>query len=761
MRQLPGPLSSRQQARRFAPWLALPVIAAFALAAFAWWWKQPEVPALLGKPQWVDEQQCQACHADAVKAWQGSHHQLAMQPANAGTVLGDFREQPLDSNGVSTRFRREGDSFWLNSEGANGQRADFKVAYTFGLEPLQQYLLELPGGRLQAHDTAWDVEKQQWFHLYPEQQVDSRHPLHWSGSQQNANAMCIECHTSGFQRGFDADRPRFDSRWQALGVGCQSCHGPASNHLQWARGERQAPSNHGFALDLRNAGNQAEVETCARCHSRRSVLGGDPSPGGQLYDDYQPAGLSAQLYEVDGKIKDEVFEYGSFVQSRMHSAGVRCSDCHEPHSAKLRLSGNAVCTQCHNPQARPRRAGIQAGGLIGKDYESPDHHRHAAGSIGAQCSSCHMPGKWYMQVDYRHDHSFSVPDPAQAQALGHSDACLSCHTEDKPQAIIQAFADWYGHPSVPHDGGYAQALSGARAARPGAAAALLTQLGRRDLPGLRKAALLAELPRYPSAAALNAALQGLQHPDPAVRLAAIETLPALMAPQQVAQQLPALLTDARRAVRLAATWQLLQLPQTLRPSGTAWQAALVAYESSQRTQLDRAEALSNLASLYQLSGRDAEVESLLRQALQRDPHFHPARVMLAQHLERSGLGQAARELLLAATQEYPQEASLQHAFGLQLVRQGERAEALRRLEQAAQLEPDNGEYAYVLAVAWHDSGRAAQAIDLLRRQLQAQPGDRRGRLALAGYLGAQGNHEEVQALREELRDINPEDPLLR
>lgn len=755
-----SPPSWSQRFRCFALWLALAVVAAVACAMVVRWWLEPAPLERLGKAQWVDEQQCQDCHAEVVKAWQGSHHQLAMQPAAARTVLGDFSAAPLQGYAENTVFRKDGDKFWVNTSGPDGKQADFKVAYTFGLEPLQQYLLALPGGRLQALGVAWDINKQQWFHLYPDQGVDSRHPLHWSGSQQNANSLCIECHTTGFQRDFDASQQRFASHWQALGVGCQSCHGPASNHLQWARGKPPVPTNQGFALDLRSHGNQAEVETCARCHSRRSQLGGDTAPDVPLYDAYLPAGLSESLYEVDGKIKDEVFEYGSFAQSRMHTAGVRCSDCHEPHSAELRLSGNAVCTQCHNTQARPRRIGIQAGGLLAKDYDSPAHHHHSVGSVGSQCSSCHMPGKWYMQVDYRHDHSFSVPNPVEAKALDHSDACLGCHADKPPQVIQQAYTKWYGQPGA-RDGGYAQALATARAGKPGAAAALLSQLARSDLPGLRKAALLAELPRYPSFKALNVAAQGLQHPDPAVRLAAIEALPALAEPLQQAELLSPVLVDGRRAVRLAATWQLLQLPNSFRPVSSEWHRALQDYEASQRSQLDRAESLSNLASLYQLTSREAQVEPLLRQALQRDSHFHPARVMLARLLEQIGQVVAARQLLERAMQDHPKEAVLQHAYGLLLVRQGERDAALRYLEKAVHMEPENREYAYVLAVAWHDIGRSREAIALLRQQLQAHPDNRQVRIALASYLGAQGQVNEVQILREELRAINAEDPLLR
>ena len=248
------------------PRLAAPQVAAAPPPA------QPKAVPALPAAQYVDEQACQGCHQAQARDWQGSHHQLAMQEANPQTVLGNFNEQRFKAEGESTRLFRRGAEFWVNTPGADGRPADFKVAYTFGIEPLQQYLVEVGQGRLQALGVAWDTRKQQWFHLYPGQGVNFKNPLHWSKPSQNANFMCVECHTTGYQRNFSTSQERFDSHWNSLGVGCQACHGPASNHLQ-ATASKATLANAGFAVDLKAASATQEIETCARCHARRAPPG--------------------------------------------------------------------------------------------------------------------------------------------------------------------------------------------------------------------------------------------------------------------------------------------------------------------------------------------------------------------------------------------------------------------------------------------------------------------------------------------------------
>lgn len=706
--------------------------------------------------QWADETLCQNCHQPQSKDWEGSHHQLAMLLPTENTVRGDFNGATLHSDKEITEFFRKGEDFWVRTPGADGEVLEFAVAYTFGWEPLQQYLIALEDGRLQALGAAWDTEREQWFHLYDGQGVDANHPLHWSRPAHNANTQCVECHTTGFETGYDAVSNQFNSSWQSLGVGCQACHGPAGGHLNWARSpDKSALTNDdlkGFAQPLQRSLQQ--VETCGRCHSRRTPLG-EPAQGGALEDAFLVSSLTADLYEVDGKILDEVFEHGSFLQSRMHQAGVACSDCHNPHSGRLRAEGNAVCSQCHNPAGQPNRVDIFARSLKAFDYNTPAHHHHEQGSPGAQCRNCHMPGKLYMGNDLRHDHSFSSPNPLQARALNHSDACLSCHGDEPVDKVIAAFEHWYPN-HHPRDGGYTKALHMARQGQAGAAGSVLAQLARDDLPALRRATLLTELPQYPSASAQQHVLENIAHNEAAVRRAAIDAAAALLDPQQLQQQLSKLLNDPLRSVRLAAVDQLLMLAEQ---HGQTLSASLLEeYEQVQLELLANAEAHFNLARLYQLTRRDDQVEAKLRTAMELNPAFSPASIALAQWLDGSTPG-AGMKLLEERLRLYPKDPDLHHALGLANIRSGRLAEGVQALERAWTLAPDNDHYAYVLAVAWHDTGQRDRALELLRAQLRKHPANRSLRLVLLGYLSSD-RPSESEALMEELRQQNPNDPAL-
>tara|TARA_Y100000296_G_C5179252_1_gene262414 strand:+ start:8789 stop:11119 length:2331 start_codon:yes stop_codon:yes gene_type:complete len=717
---------------------------------------QQAIPAhssVIASAKFVDESSCQSCHQEQVTDWQGSHHQQAMLPADQETVLGDFAAATFTGEVETSHFNRRDDGYWINTVGPDGKMADFKVAYTFGIEPLQQYLLEMPGGRLQASGVAWDTEKRQWFELYPGQTIDFNDDLHWSKPSQNANFVCVECHTTDFKRNFDPVTDSFASEWHSLGVGCQSCHGPASEHLAWNAADKsshQEQTSRGFDLSLSASNAVTQVEACARCHARRSPLGDGFEHKNRLMDDYLPSLLSRDLYEVDGKIKEEVFEYGPFTQSKMFAKGVTCSDCHNPHSNQLKVTGNGVCLQCHNPTATPNRAGIDGSGLLAKNYDSPEHHQHTQGQAGSQCVDCHMPGKLYMVNDYRHDHSFSIPNPAHAVQLGSTDACLACHQETASSKVIDQFKYWYGNTAV-RDGGYADALHQARQGLPSAAQMLYQQLKRTDLVEIRRATLLAELPAYPTQRSFELAAQGLQHAAPEVRAAAIDMIVAVGSAQQQVSLLAPLLKDPVRAVRIAAAWSLAPLPPQARAAvSSSWQAAIGEYESVQNSLKERAEANLNLAMLYQYTGRSALVEPALRDALKRNPDFLPAVVILVQVLEAQGRDADAQLLLDDNLARHSDAGMLQHAQGLALIRRGERDQALQALQKAAQLEPENSQFSYVLAIALHDSGQQQAAREQLESLLKQQPNHRNGRQALISYWQQVGELRKARKLQEEL-----------
>ena len=162
-----------------------------------------------------------------------------MQVASEETVLGDFNDGTLTHFGVTTRFHRRGSRFLVNTEGPDGKMTDYEIKYTFGVEPLQQYLIEFPGGRLQSLTIAWDTQARRWFHLYLDEKIEPGDPLHWTGRYQNWNLMCAECHTTDYQKGYDLQTDSYQSSWKELNVSCQACHGPGEEHSKWARLQRQ------------------------------------------------------------------------------------------------------------------------------------------------------------------------------------------------------------------------------------------------------------------------------------------------------------------------------------------------------------------------------------------------------------------------------------------------------------------------------------------------------------------------------------------
>ncbi|PMV85823.1 MULTISPECIES: tetratricopeptide repeat protein [unclassified Pseudomonas] len=717
-------------------------------------------PVVVTPAKMVDEQQCRGCHSEQMKDWQGSHHQLAMQEANAETMLGDFNNVTFKAQNETTRFSRKDDGFWVNTPGIDGKNADFKVAYTFGIAPLQQYLIEVGEGRLQALGVAWDTERNRWFHLYPGQGVNFKNPLHWSKPSQNANFMCVECHTTGYKRNFDAAKNTFDSQWNSLGVGCQACHGPASNHLEWTA-KKGDLIHAGFAVDLKDKDATVEIETCARCHSRRAPLGDGYTVGKRLMDDYLLSPLTRELYALDGKIKDEVFEHGSFAQSKMFDKGVRCSNCHNPHSTELKAPGNGVCLQCHNTAGKTSVTGVDGKGLQAKNYDSIEHTRHTPGQPGSQCMDCHMPGKFYMGNDFRHDHSFSIPNPERAKKLGTPDACLTCHEGKAGDKVTEQFKLW-NTATTAQAPRYDESLSLIRNGQPGAAQALYEQLQRSNLPAIQRATLLAELPLYPSEQALKLATKDLSNPAPQVRESAVRAISAFLPPPERAPLLTPLLDDPVKAVRIVAARDLLSVARNGLGSAQAnWNAAIAEYEAVQKSLAERAESNLNLAMLYQASGRNDEVESLLRTALKRDPDFYPALVTLVQWLEANGRGQEAQTLLEQSLKEHPDTALLQHTQGLALVRAGQSAQAMPALHKAAQLEPQNAQYGYVLAVALHDSGKVDEACEELERLLNVQPANRNARLSLIQYYLDNGQEPKAQGLLQRWKKMNGGDPALK
>jgi Tfp pilus assembly protein PilF len=721
---------------------------------------------------------CAGCHPKEAEAYRGSDHARAMEPATAESVLGDFDNARFTHRGAtSTFFRRDG-RFFVRTDGPDGKPGDFPVAYTFGADPLQQYLVPFPDGRLQALGMAWDSRPkaqggQRWFHLYPRERLTPSDPLHWTGREQTWNVQCAECHSTDLQKHYDLGRKGYDTRWAELTVSCEACHGPGAAHVAWAEarpaGAPRAPAgatglvvrlgafgaegrwimkdlDRGVAEWSGPARSAAEVEMCARCHARRRAIV-DPYPYGKPFlDTHVPALLEAGLYHADGQILGEVYEYGSFVQTRMFRAGVTCADCHDPHGLAPRRGGNAVCTPCHHP-AR---------------FDVPSHHRHRPGSEAARCVACHMPARTYMQVDPRRDHSFRVPRPDLSVALGTPDVCTGCHRERSAAWAAAQVVAWHGRTGRARRPHFAPALDAGRRGLPTAGTALAALAIDAEQPGIARATALALLPEYLSAASMPAVEAALGDGDPLVRAAAVGALEALAPEVRVRLAAPRL-RDPVRAVRLAAAHALADTARSALE--TAQQAdferALAELIASEAVNADRPEAHVNLATLSARLGRPADSESELRTALVLDPGFVPALVNLADLFRAQGRDADGERFLEGALRAVPDSAEVLHSLGLLRVRQGRRSEALDLLRRAAERRPESVRFAYVYAVARHSTGDAAGAIATLEAAHRRRPASRDVLVALVTYLREQGDARAALGYAERLRTLAPEDPGVR
>ena len=268
------------------------------------------------RPTYVGRDTCARCHAEQVAAFTDSHHDRAMDLASPTTVLADFDDAVLEHDGMTTRFFRRGNDFWVETEGPDGEPAEYQVRYVFGVEPLQQYVVEmnrpadLPAGtisRAQVLRASWDTRENRWFHLRPpdvDERVMPSDPLHWTGSTQRWNTSCADCHSTDLQKNFDLTTLDYRTTFAEIDVSCEACHGPGSMHVELAEGG-------GFFWDRRYGYGLAkftkeeprvEIETCARCHSRRQVLDEETVAGQRLTDGMSCGLLTAGIYHADGQI---------------------------------------------------------------------------------------------------------------------------------------------------------------------------------------------------------------------------------------------------------------------------------------------------------------------------------------------------------------------------------------------------------------------------------------------------------------------------
>lgn len=712
----------------------------------------------------ITDNTCKGCHTEQHDLWAKSHHAGAMKIATGDTVQGDFSGvTAVHRSETATFFFDEGFKVSISVEGAPTQT--FEIAYTFGVTPLQQYLVKSKQGKYQVFPFAWDSRSdneggQRWFHIYGQENIPTGDRLHWQQPLQNWNGMCADCHSTGLKRNYDSLKDQFKTVFSTQNVSCLSCHGGAEKHasarkkgviagakaddgwqdqlVSYLKDNSGLKDKGGFEFtpDAPTASwsgkeprRRPEMEICVACHSLRAPLTDGIDPTKKFLNQFTPTLLDDPLYFPDGQIKEEVYVWGSFLQSKMFQAGVSCFDCHDSHSLALKADGNNLCANCHSAAV----------------FNTPDHHKHLTGTNGASCVNCHMPERTYMVVDPRRDHGFKIPRPDVSQVTGSPNACTTCHSDQSNKWARDTLAGWF--PKSRHRGKQAATFHRARNANPNARAGLRAIIHDVNQAPIVRATALSLIPRIATEDLVEGARTYLDDVSPLIRMGAIRAL-APLAHEQLYEALKPLLNDALKAVRVEAARALLEVPGI-----SLTDPAFTELMQADTISSWRGEGRANLALYHAAKNELKQAEIEYRRALKQDPSFAPALVNLVEILRQSGRENEGLAMLKMAASKPNTDASIFHALGLAEIRAGQRKRAVQSLKKATRSAPDIPRFIYVYLVALNSTGQGEEAYKGVKKALRHHRFDRDILLFALGLARGRGDKMFAEQVTTRLRAL--------
>lgn len=703
--------------------------------------------------EYVGKEACIECHKKAYDDWTGSDHDLAMDFANDTSVLGDFNDATLIREDQIHKCYKKGDKFFVYTDGEDGSMEEFEVKYVFGYSPLQQYLVEFDGGRLQTLALTWNTIDSNWYYMadsvYQGLGVDHSNWLHWTNQGQNWNSMCADCHSTNLKKGYNSNTDSYNTTWSEIDVSCEACHGPSSEHLRWANlaeYARKEFSNFGLTIKTSGIDNVQYVDNCARCHSRRSAID-DFNPHSQTnFNNIIPALPVEPNWYVDGQIKEEDYVYASFTQSAMYMNDVACNDCHNVHSGKLILDGNALCLQCHKADV----------------YDTPDHTFHknygeegqaviSDGGIkfevgsGTECVNCHMHGQNYMGVDYRRDHSFRVPRPDLSDKIGTLNACNQCHTDNTNQWSQDYIEKWFGQSRPFH---YGEAFAEASNQDTNADYSL-RRIINDDLypPNIRSIAI-----SYLSNSADNEELiqLSLQNIEPAIRISAVNQVD-LKTEKELKELLP-LLYDESRAVRIEVINRLSYLDTGLIPETYLEVYKKVLAERLQALEYNSDFPLGkyNLANYYFQIKDYENAANYYKAAIRQDGELYIAKINLANLYSTVGEPLKAEIILEELVLNSQENSAALYNYGLILSENKKYEKSLDYLIRASKLMPSNGRVDYNIAMLYDYFGDKTKAEEYLLMAIKKEESNFSHYSNLYNFYVQSGFNNKAQELSEDI-----------
>ncbi len=716
------------------------------------------------KAEFVGGKECISCHQREYNLWKGSDHDNAMDLANDSTVLGDFNNVRIQFRGKEHKFYKKESKFFVFTEGPNGDMREFQITHTFGVRPLQQYLIPFENGKYQCLPIAWDTEKNEWYHLfdkvYTGQNITPTNWLYWTNQGQNWNGMCAECHSTNLNKNYNLEKDSFNTTWVDIDVNCEACHGPGSEHLVWANLPPMARSyDNNLGLVLKTSGTTSKqfVEACAPCHSRRASLGVNDHTTAEYYQNHSPVLPVPPNYFIDGQILEEVYVFGSFTQSEMYMKDVICSDCHDSHSIEFIFEDNALCTQCHRAQ----------------EYDTYDHHFHKYKNEGGQpvidkfgqkievgegalCKTCHMPGRYYMGVDLRRDHSFRIPRPDLTIELGVPNSCNDCHADKSAEWSQQYITKYYGENKKKH---YTQVFADAVNIKDGADTSLIKIVENDLYPEIIRATAVQYLANFSNENAYNKIKESLNDVEPIVRVEAIDAFAANDVQDFINSLFP-LLNDPVKVVRIQAANKISTLgkEEFSEEQLKVINSVLDEYLETLKYSADFPAGRYNLGNFYSNKGDFTDSELNYKRAIEFDSLFYPAKSNLAMLYYNNGKLIEAENLfkdLIANHSEYTEG---NYFLGLLYAEQNRFKEAAEQLEIANGKTENRSRIYYNLGLIYQQLNETSKAETYLLKGYSLFPNDFDIIYALVDFYVKRGNKTIALKYANEIKQKFPSNP---
>ncbi|MCP5534483.1 MAG: tetratricopeptide repeat protein [Akkermansiaceae bacterium] len=699
--------------------------------------------------RYAGSETCKECHEALFKGWETSNHGLAERayradmdekifvPRRTHVEAGVTSETFLDADGVAK----------ILTQGKDGKQHSYVVKRIIGNDPLRQFLVPAPGGRLQTCDISYDPHKDELFDVYGSEERLPGDWGHWTGQGMNWNAMCAACHNTRLRKNYDPATDSYHTAMAEPTVSCESCHGPMKDHVAWQRNppagydpETNTPADPTATRFTRDQ----MLDTCAACHSRRSELSGDLVPGEPYHDHFSLVVTDeTDIYHPDGQVRDENYVFAAFRSSRMHHAGIRCVDCHDPHTNKRLIPGNLLCMRCHGGGTEPPAPII----------DPLAHSHHAEGSTGNDCTNCHMPQTTYMQRHPRRDHGFTSPDPLLTVKYGIPNACSRCHTDQSPEWALEHSEKWYGDKLKRPARERAMIVADARLGQPSARDRAIEWLKTEEIDTWR-ATMCHLLERWVYEPKVARALQDrFKDESPLVREAAVRSVIELCRNSEspMRKAVEPMLEDESRSVRIAAAWALCDTLDLKSRAGK---------ELVHKLDLDSDQPTGRM-QLSQFAFRRGDTPGAIRQikkAIEWDPNSPPFHHDLAILLSTTGDIPGAIKSLQDAIKLAPQEAEFHYKLALAYNETGDLPKTIGELQTSLKLDPTRGRAWYNLGLAYNSTNQPEDAVKALVEAEKHEPSDPMIPYARATILARlQRTGEAIQATQKAI-SLRPDFP---